>query len=50
LTYVRRSRYQLADAPLTVVVAFASPAAGLVTVDVDQSEYGLGGGHPYGFQ
>jgi hypothetical protein len=33
------SRYQLPNATLTVVVAFAAPATGLFTVDVDQSEY-----------
>ena len=31
--------YQLPSAPLTVSVSFAAPANGLVTVDVDQSEY-----------
>ena len=31
--------YQLPSVPLTVSVSFAAPATGLVTVDVDQSEY-----------
>ena len=35
--------YQLPAAPLSVSVSFASPASGLVTVDVDQSEYAFNG-------
>ena len=31
--------YQLPSVPLTVRVSFDAPATGLVTVDVDQSEY-----------
>jgi hypothetical protein len=31
--------YRLPSAPLTIAVAFSNPANGLVTVDVDQSEY-----------
>ena len=38
---IRAFRYQLMGAPLTVEVAFTAPASGLVTVDVDQSEYGF---------
>jgi hypothetical protein len=33
--------HQLPSAPLKIMVAFAVPASGLVTVDVDQSEYGF---------
>jgi len=38
-TTVTSQSYQLQSAPLIVVVAFSAPASGLVTVDVDQSQY-----------
>ena len=33
--------YQLASAPLAVIVSFAAEATALVTIDVDQSQYGF---------
>jgi hypothetical protein len=40
-TPVSYHTYQLASAPLTVMVSFAAEATALVTIDVDQSQYGL---------